>query len=76
MLAPILLGILVSLEAILVTLPSDSVSEFAADAASQSALVGIFSLVFGYLCVGIAAGVYQFLRSKHRIAEGPPEPMT
>jgi uncharacterized membrane protein HdeD (DUF308 family) len=72
LLAPILLAILVSLEAILVTLPADSVSEFMADATSQSALVGVFSLIFGYLCVGIAAGVYKFLRSRHLIAEESP----
>lgn len=74
MLAPILLAILISLEAVLVSLPSDSLSEFLAEAASQSALVGVFSLIFGYLCVGIAAGMYRFLRSKHFITEETPEP--
>lgn len=71
-LAPILLAILISLEAILVTLPSGSVSEFMADATSQSALVGVFSLIFGYLCVGIAAGVYKILRARNFIAEESP----
>jgi hypothetical protein len=72
MLAPVLLAILVSLEAILVNLPSDGVAEFMADAASQSALVGVFSLVFGYVCVGIAAGVYKILRVRNLIREETP----
>lgn len=74
MLSPVLLAVLISLETILVSLPSDSFSEFLAEATSQSALVGVFSLVFGYLCVGIAAVLYRFLRSKHFIAEETPEP--
>lgn len=71
-LAPILLAILISIEAILVTLPSDSVSEFVAAATSQSAVVGVFSLIFGYLCVGIAAGVYKILRARNFIEEESP----
>jgi hypothetical protein len=72
MLAPMMLAVLVSLEAILVTLPSDGVSEFVVAPARQFAFVGVFSLIFGYLCVGSAAGVYKFLRGKNFIAERAP----
>jgi len=69
LLAPILLSALMLIEVVLVSLPAVSVAELAKDLLGQSALVGGFSLVFGYLCVGVAMGVFKFLQSKHRIAE-------
>jgi hypothetical protein len=72
LLAPILLSALMLIEVVLVSLPADSMAELAKDLLSQSALVGGFSLVFGYLCVGVAMGVFKFLQSKHRIAEEMP----
>lgn len=71
-LAPIVLSGLISFEAALVTLPADGIAKFMEDAISQSALVGIFTLFFGYLCVGVAAGVYKILRLRNVIAQEPP----
>ena len=69
MLAPVLLSVLMLIEVVLVSLPVGSVTELTKDLPSQAALVGGFSLVFGYLCVGIAFGVFKFLQGKHLIVE-------
>jgi len=70
--APILLFALLLIETVLVSLPVESVVELTKDMLGQSVLLGGFSLVFGYLCVGIAVGAYNFLRSKRLIAEETP----
>lgn len=72
LLAPILLSALMLIEVVLVSLPALSFAELAKELLGQAALVGGFSLVFGYLNVGIALGVFKFLQSKHRIAEEMP----
>lgn len=69
LLAPILLSALMFVEVVLVSLPAASVAEFAKDLPGQSALVGGFSLAFGYLCVGIAMGIFKLLQSKNLINE-------
>ena len=69
MLAPILLLPLMLIEAVLIALPADSIAELAKDLLGQAALFGGFGLVFGYLSVGAALGVFKFLQSKHLIAE-------
>jgi len=68
-LAPILLFPLLLIEAVLVSLPAESIAELAKDMLGQAVLLGGFSLVFGYLSVGVAMGVFKFLQSKHLIAE-------
>jgi len=72
MLAPVLLLVLMLIEVVLVSLPSDGIASFANDIPSQSVLVGGFSLVFGYLCVGFALGVFKFLQAKKLITEEIP----
>ena len=69
LLAPILLSALMLIEVVLVSLPTVSVAELAMDLLSQAVLLGGFSLVFGYLSVGVAMGIFKFLQSKHLIAE-------
>lgn len=69
MLAPILLFVLMLIEAVLVSLPAESIAKLARDIRDQSVLLGGFSLIFGYLCVGVAMGVYKYLRSKNLITE-------
>lgn len=73
LIAPLLLFVLMVIEAVLVSLPVDSVSELTKDLLGQSALLGGFSLVFGYLCVGIALGIFKFLQARKLIAEEAPQ---
>jgi hypothetical protein len=68
--APLLLFVLMLIEVVLISLPVNSVTELTEELLSQSAVLGGFSLVFGYLCVGIALGIYKFLKSRNIIAEG------
>ena len=72
MLAPVLLSFLMPIEALFVSLPADSAVELTKDLLSYSLVLGGFSLVFGYLCVGIALGMFKFLQSKHLIKEEVP----
>jgi hypothetical protein len=72
MLAPLLLFALMFIEVVLISLPARSVAELTKDLLGQSALVGGLSLVFGYLCVGVAWGVFKFLQAKHLIAGEMP----
>ena len=69
MFAPVLLSVLMLIEAMLVSLPVDNVAEFTQELLGQSLFLGGFSLVFGYLCVGIALGVYRALQAKGLIVE-------
>jgi len=69
MFAPLLLFALMFIEVVLVSLPADSIAEFTKNLLGQSALVGGFSLTFGYLCVGVVMGLYKFLQSKSLIKE-------
>ena len=69
LLAPILFFVFMLIEAWLISLPADSVMELAKSALQILLLLGGFSLVFGYLCVGIGLGVYKFLLSKNIIKE-------
>lgn len=72
LLAPILLFPLMLIEAVLVSLPAESLAELAKEMLGQAVLLGGFSLVFGYLSVGIALGIFKFLQLKHFIAEETP----
>jgi hypothetical protein len=71
--APLLLFILMLIEVVLISLPVNSVTELTEGLLSQSAVLGGFSLVFGYLCVGIALGIYKFLKSRNIITEEMPQ---
>jgi hypothetical protein len=73
--APILFFILMLIEVVLVSLPAESIAEFIKELLAQSAMLGVFSLVFGYLCVGIALGIFKFMQTKKLIAEESPIPL-
>jgi len=67
--APLLLFVLVLIETVFVFSPMESSTELIKNMIGISILLGVFSLVFGYLCVGIALGAYKLLRSKNFIIE-------
>ena len=67
LLAPILFFVFMLVEAVLVSLPADSAIELAQSTFRMLLLLGGFSLVFGYICVGIVLGFYKFLLSKNII---------
>jgi len=66
MVAPIILFTFMLIEAILISLPTNY-------AFPALFLLGGFSLVFGYLCVGIAMGIFKILQAGGLIAEETPE---
>jgi hypothetical protein len=74
--APIPFTLLMLAEGVLVNLPAESFSIFIKEILDQSIVIGIFSLVFGYICVGIALGIFKLLQGKNLIAEetAPPIP--
>jgi len=74
LLAPILFFCLMLLETTLVYATSQSLTEFLQGLPALAATLGGLSLVFGYLCVGIALGLYKFLRARNLISqhEMPP----
>lgn len=72
--APLLLFVLLLVEVVLVSLPVDSLAELTGELVGQSALLGGFGLVFGYLCVGIALWVFRILQARKFIAAETPAP--
>lgn len=71
--APFLFFVLMFIEIIVVNLPVTSATESMSAIAEQSLAIGIISLLYGYLCVGIAFGVFKFLQYKNLLAiEVPP----
>ncbi|NJC96739.1 MAG: hypothetical protein C3F07_12865 [Anaerolineales bacterium] len=72
--APFLLVALMLVELLLVSLPADSFAELTRELVGQSVMLGGFSLIFGYLCVGVALGVLKLLRARNLIAEETPIP--
>jgi hypothetical protein len=72
--APLLLSVLLLVEVVLVSLPVDSLAELTDELVAQSALLGGFGLVFGYLCVGIALWVFKIMQARKLIVEETPTP--
>jgi hypothetical protein len=71
--APFLFFVLMSIEIIIVNLPATTITEFLSAIAEQSLAFGVFSLLYGYVCVGIAFGIFKLLQHKNLIAiEVPP----
>jgi len=68
-LAPIFLTVLMIVEAILFSIGTGNANDMFKNALSEALTLGGFSLVFGYLCVGIALGVYKILLSRNKIKE-------
>lgn len=71
--APLLLFVFMLIELALVSLPVDSITELTGELPGQAALLGGFSLVFGYLCVGVVLGIFKFLQARKLIVEETPE---
>jgi hypothetical protein len=69
LLAPLLLFALMCIEAALFSLPADNVTALLRNTIGAALLLGAFSLLFGYLSVGVALGLFKFLQSKHLIRE-------
>jgi hypothetical protein len=72
--APLVFFILMLAEVILVSLPAESMAGFAEEMLNQSIFLGILSLVYGYLCVGVALGIFKILQSRNLIAQDEPPP--
>jgi hypothetical protein len=73
--APLLFFVLILIEVVLVTLPAESLTIFMQELLSQSVFLGILSMVYGYLSVGIALGVFKILQSRNLIAQEEPTPV-
>lgn len=72
LIAPLLLFVLMLLEVVVVFQPVNSTAEIMEGLPSQAALLGGFSLIFGYLCVGISFGIYKILEARKFILEETP----
>jgi hypothetical protein len=72
LISPLLLSVLMLLEATLVSLPAEDLAKLTKDLVDQLAVLGGFSLVFGYLCVVIALGGFKLLQARKLIAEEMP----
>jgi len=69
LLSPLFLVALMSLASVLLFGDTGDIWEILINAAEPFLVFSIFSLVFGYLCVGIAMGVYKLLKSRGLIGE-------
>jgi len=67
--APFLLFVLMLIQTALVSFPVGSIKELADYLVGLFVLLGVSSLVFGYLCAGIGLGIYKFLQKKNLIFE-------
>jgi len=65
--SPFFLLILMVLEAVMLSMGSGEIGTTLKNILEESLLLGGSSLVFGYMCVGVAMGVYKLLRSKNLI---------
>ena len=74
LMSPFLFFLLLFAEAYWAYLSTGSLTETTQRLPELAATVGALSLVFGYLCVGIAFGVFKFLQARNFIAqEAAPE---
>jgi hypothetical protein len=73
MASPVMFGVLMLLEGLLVNLPASDLAQLGRELPGQVALLGGLSLLFGYFCVGIALGIYKILKTRKFIAEEMPQ---
>ncbi len=73
MASPVIFGVLMLLEGLLVNLPASDLAQLGRELPGQVALLGGLSLLFGYFCVGIALGIYKILKTRKFIAEEMPQ---
>jgi hypothetical protein len=69
LLAPFSLVLLMFVEVIIFSFGSGSIEETFNNVVREALAMGAFSLVFGYLCVGIVLGLYKFLLSRNIFKE-------
>lgn len=67
--APSLFFLLILIEASWAYLSTDSISEVAKSLPEVATFLIVLSLVYGYLCVGIAFGIFKFLQAKNFIVQ-------
>lgn len=67
LLSPVLLFLLLLLEGVIIAIPMEDMAQFT-ESLQYGALLGSLGLVYGYFCVGIVFGIYQFLQRKKFIA--------
>lgn len=70
--SPLFLAALMSLVAIVISIDSGGIGEILKNALQPFLLLGSFSLIFGYICVGIAIGLYKLLQSKILVEGSTP----
>jgi hypothetical protein len=68
--SPVLLSLFMVGVVLWMSFPIESLLELTMEVPSQLAVLGGFSLFFGYVCVGIAFGIYKILEAKNLITEG------
>ena len=74
MASPVIFGVLMLLEGLLVNLPASDLAQLGRELPGQVAMLGGLSLLFGYFCVGIAWGIFKILKARKFIAEETPAP--
>lgn len=74
LIAPLIMAVLIVIEAMLVSLLNSNLAQAAAAWPVQAAVIGGLTLVFGYLCVGVAFALFKLLQVRHLIAEETPPP--
>lgn len=74
LIAPLLLFALMFIEVAILYQPARGNAELTEALTNQAALLGGSSFIFGYLSVGIAAGVYKILEARKFILDETPIP--
>jgi hypothetical protein len=69
LLAPFFLVLLVSIEVIVFAFGTGGINEIFNNTVNEALALGIFSLIFGYLCVGVVLGLYKFLLFRNIVKE-------
>jgi len=69
MIAPFLFFILAFIEIVAILLPRETSVEPSEYLLNLTVQLGAFSLGFGYLCIGIALGIYKLLQTRRLILE-------
>lgn len=67
--SPMLFFALMLLEYLVVTVPTSTAANFTNGLLGQVVFLGVCSMVFGYLSVGVALGVFRFLQSRNQVVE-------
>ncbi len=69
LLAPFFLVLFMFVEVIVFSFGTGGVNEIFNNAVNEALALGVFCLVFGYLCVGVVLGLYKFLLFRNIVKE-------